>query len=153
MIAKIMPLKEGGKDYYTQAKDHKSISLSPTLHKHLEAVLTWRFVRSSIHALLFLHRQVCNVGRAKKTVISLVRCQGEGIQQWGYKPLRLSGHGREESPTSQVSESLNPVLIGGHVCCSEDTHQMSTRYLNQECLEDLHLYISPSFSSIRLGSI
>lgn len=52
-VAKIVPLKKGGKDDYTLPKNYRPISLLPTLGKVLEAVVANRIVYlTEVHRLL-----------------------------------------------------------------------------------------------------
>lgn len=86
-IAKIIPLKKGGKDDWTLAKNYRPISLLPTLGKVLEAVIATRITflaetegllpsthfgarkqRSTIHALSYLVKKIFSAWRGKKTL-------------------------------------------------------------------------------------
>ena len=95
-IAKIIPLKKGGKDDYTLPKNYRPISLLATLGKIMEAVIATRIAyltevhkllpnnhfgarkqKSTIHAISYLQESIFNAWRAKKT-LSLVSFDVKG---------------------------------------------------------------------------
>jgi ribonuclease HI len=95
-VAKIIPLKKGGKDDYTLPKDYRMISLLTTLGKTMEAVIATRFAyltevykllpnnhfgarkqKSTVHAISYLQESIFNAWRGKKT-LSLVSFDVKG---------------------------------------------------------------------------
>ena len=95
-IAKIIPLKKGGKDDYTLPKNYRPISLLATLGKIMEAVVATRIAyltevhkllpnnhfgarkqKSTIHAISYLQESIFNAWRGKKT-LSLVSFDVKG---------------------------------------------------------------------------
>jgi exonuclease III len=95
-IAKIIPLKKGGKDDYTLPKNYRPISLLTTLGKIMEAVIATRIAyltevhrllpnnhfgtrkqKSTIHAISYLQESIFNAWRGKKT-LSLVSFDVKG---------------------------------------------------------------------------
>ena len=95
-IAKIIPLRKGGKDDYTLPKNYRPISLLATLGKIMEAVIATRIAylteahkllpnnhfgarkqKSTIHAISYLQESIFNAWRSKKT-LSLVSFDVKG---------------------------------------------------------------------------
>ena len=95
-VAKIIPLKKGGKDDYTLPKNYRPISLLATLGKIMEAVIATRIAyltevhkllpnnhfgarkqKSTIHAISYLQESIFNAWRGRKT-LSLVSFDVKG---------------------------------------------------------------------------
>lgn len=95
-VAKIIPLKKGGKDGYTLPKNYRPISLLATLGKIMEAVIATRIAyltevhkllpnnhfgarkqKSTIHAISYLQESIFNAWRGRKT-LSLVSFDVKG---------------------------------------------------------------------------
>ena len=95
-VAKIVPLRKGGKDDYTVAKSYRPISLLATLGKILELIIAKRITylaetsgllpknhfgarkqRSTVHALSYLQDKILTAWRGRKT-LSLVSFDVKG---------------------------------------------------------------------------
>jgi ribonuclease HI len=152
-VAKIVPLRKGGKDDYTLPQSYRPISLLSTLGKVMEAVLAERISylvetngllprnhfgarkqRSTTHALSYLQEQIFNAWRGRKT-LSLVSFDVKGAYNNVAKGPELERLRRRQIPEELVrwvddfcTDRKACITVNGH---TSEVHSMPQSGLPQ----------------------